>query len=112
MEQCQTAKMARTFMGRRRSLFGKPDDRAKQGLAHMISGSVADLMDWSLIAITRQFPTSSLILNKHDGAIMAFPDNLACEPTQAAVRLIVEKEWEVGQGITMSFPADWRVTNA
>ena len=112
MHQCQTDKLARTFMGRRRSLFGKPDDRAKQGLAHMISGSVADLMDWCLIAITRQFPTSSLILNKHDGAIMAFPDNLACESTQEAVRLLVEREWEVGQGITMAFPADWRVTNA
>ena len=112
-ERCRTDKEARTFMGRRRKLFGPDEDRAKDGLNHMIQGSVADLMDWVLIEVERAWPQGHLILNKHDGAILAFPDSCPVEPTQAAVRLIVEREWEIGQGTpAMRFPAEWEVIHA
>ena len=112
-ERCRTDKEARTFMGRRRKLFGPDEDRAKDGLNHMIQGSVADLMDWVLIEVERAWPQGHLILNKHDGAILAFPDSCPVEPTWAAVRLIVEREWEIGQGTpAMRFPAEWEVIHA
>ena len=112
-ERCRTDKEARTFMGRRRKLFGPDEDRAKDGLNHMIQGSVADLMDWVLIEVERAWPQGHLILNKHDGAILAFPDSCPVEPTWAAVRLIVEREWEIGQGTpAMGFPAEWEVIRA
>ena len=108
-DRCRLDKEARTFMGRRRKLFGLPDDREKQGLAHMISGSVADMMDWCLIAVSREWPQSSLILNKHDGAILAFPNECPIDTTAARVKNIVEREWEVGHQIVMNFPASWDI---
>ena len=106
---CTRDKMSRTFMGRRRFLFGDSETRAKEGLAHKISGSVADLMDWCLIAITTRWPDSYVVLNKHDGAIVAFPKTLARNVVEPAVRQIVEREWEVGQGVRMTFPATWEI---
>lgn len=94
-------------MGRRRKLFGLPDDRAKDGLNHMIQGSVADLADFCIIEISRRWPHSSLILNKHDGMIIAFPNEYPPDTTRTAVQTIVEKDWEVGPGIIMNFPAEW-----
>ena len=117
--QCQVEKVARTFMGRRRLLFGNPMERAKDGLSHIISGSVADLMAWSLIAIMKHWPDASVVMNRHDSATVAFPypaeraseRSSVCERTQTAVRALVEKEWEVGQGATMGFPATWEVVH-
>lgn len=106
-DRCRLDKEARTFMGRRRKLFGLPDDRAKDGLNHMIQGSVADLMDWCLVAIAKEWPQFSLVLNKHDGAILAFPNECPVDTTRARVKALVEREWEVGQGIVMGFPAEW-----
>lgn len=111
-QTCQEDKVARTFMGARRKLFGDADTRAKEGLNHMIQGSVANLMAWCLVKIDNQWPESRLILNKHDGAIVAFPDRLAREGVKAESRLIVEREWEVGQGVTMAFPATWKEVHA
>lgn len=108
-QTCQEQKIARTFMGRRRLLFGNPTERAKDGLAHTISGSVADLMAWCLITITNQWPGASVVMNRHDGAVVAFPKSLDVRATQAQVKALVEKEWEVGQGIRMKFPATWEV---
>lgn len=108
-QTCQEQKIARTFMGRRRQLFGNPTERAKEGLNHIIQGSVADLLDWCLIAIMKQWPQATLILNKHDGAIVSFPRDLAPDAIQAQVRGMVEKEWEVGQGVRMKFPAEWAI---
>ena len=108
-EECERDKVARTFMGRRRLLFGPPEQRAKEGLNHKIQGAVADLMDWCLIQITQTWPQSSVILNKHDGALVAFPNTLAENLVVPQVKALVEKSWEVGQGVTMVFPASWHV---
>lgn len=94
-------------MGARRKLFGDEETRGKQGLAHMISGSVSNLMAWCLIKIVETYPVAFLILNKHDGAIVAFPNSLDPVVVEAAVREIVEREWEIGPGIRMHFPATW-----
>ena len=106
-EECIHDKVALTFMGRRRLLFGEPDQRAKEGLNHKIQGAVADLLNWCLVQIDRQWPQSSLILNKHDGAIQAFPKLLASNVIMPKVKALVEREWEVGPGTVMRFPADW-----
>lgn len=114
-QECIEKKSVRTFMGHRRMLFGDADTMKKEGMAHKISGSVANLMAWCLIEIlVKGWPTASLILNKHDGAILAFPHSTEVDEdfTHIAVKMIVEREWEVGQGVTMSFPADWKVRTA
>jgi DNA polymerase I-like protein with 3'-5' exonuclease and polymerase domains len=107
-QQAIDQKVTRTFMGRRRELFGEPDARKKQGLVHTMSGSVADMMDWCLIEIDRLIPQCHLILNKHDGALLAFPETLDESIVISKVRAIVEREWEIGQGVPpMRFPGEW-----
>lgn len=106
-EACQRDKVSRTFMGARRKLFGDAETMAKEGMAHKISGSVANLMAWCLIEIAKVWPESRLILNKHDGALISFPTTLDVVFVREKVRQLVEKEWEVGHEITMHFPAEW-----
>lgn len=108
--ECRNAKMSRTFMGSRRLLFGDEETREKDGLNHVIQGSVADMLNWCLIQIDRAFPASTLIRNSHDGATVAFPKTLDPDTTEAQIKPWVEREWEVGQGITMGFPASWHRT--
>lgn len=117
-QACIDQKEARTFMGHRRMLFGDPDTRKKEGLNHMIQGSVANLMAWCLIEIlVKRWPRASLILNAHDGATLAFPlheseaGTAGPQPSDwGAVRTIVEREWTIGQGTPpMRFPAEWKV---
>ena len=105
---------ARTFLGHRRWLFGDPATRSKEGMAHLISGSVAGMMDWCLIKICHPtlgaFPAGSVILNKHDGAIVSFPNQYDQAEVTTTVKAIVEREWEIGEGVPpMSFPAEWEV---
>ena len=107
--ECIEQKEARTFMGARRKLFGKPEDRAKDGLNHKIQGSVANLMNWCLIHCMEAFPDASLILNRHDSATVAFPEELRHDRTVDIVKEIVEREWEIGPGVRMRFPAAWEV---
>ena len=107
--ECIEQKEARTFMGARRKLFGKPEDRAKDGLNHKIQGSVANLMNWCLIRCMEAFPDASLILNRHDGATVAFPTRYETSVVMDKVRQIVEREWEIGPGVHMRFPATWEV---
>ena len=110
---CIQRKVARTFMGHRRLLFGDDNTRKKEGLNHMIQGSVANLMAWCLIEIlVKTWPSAALILNKHDGATLAFPDTLAQADVVPRVKALVEREWEVGQGVRMGFPASWKVRTA
>ena len=112
---CVRDKEARTFMGARRKLFGDADTMKKDGLNHKIQGSVSNLMAWCLIQIVKEIPAASLVLNKHDGAIVACllhdegasERSSVCDRVQDHVRQIVEREWEIGPGITMAFPATW-----
>ena len=109
-EACIRDKMARTFMGRRRMLFGDADTRKKDGLNHMIQGSVADLMAWCLVRfLLHEMPDAYLVLNKHDGAILSIPDSEPVDSTRYALQAIVEREYEIGRGVKMRFPAEWEV---
>lgn len=105
-EQAIQKKEIRTFQGRRRWLWGKAKDRAKDGMAHMISGSVADMMDWSLIQLFSM--GVRLVLNKHDGAIVRVKDLFPVESILPHVKGVVEREWEFAGG-KMKFPANWYV---
>lgn len=117
-QTCIEHKVARTFMGHRRLLFGDEDTRKKEGLNHLIQGSVANLMAWCLIQIlVNTYPSGTLILNQHDGAILAFPlhgseaGTAGPSPSDwSPVRQLVEREWQIGTGVpALAFPADWKV---
>jgi hypothetical protein len=101
---------SRTFLGRRRRLFGDHKARAKMGLNHMIQGAVADMMNLCLKEIILGHPELGgwLIVNKHDGAIVAFPHGNLGEATYKA-KHYVHREWEIA-GIHIAVLADWKLT--
>ena len=108
-EDCVKEKMARTFMGARRMLWSRPEDRAKEGLNHKIQGAVANMMNWCLIEIlvNREPHTTRLILNKHDGMILGFKlSSWSVDHAMKLCRSVFEKEWEF-DGISMAFPMEW-----
>lgn len=111
---------ARTFLGRRRRFFlrgedyvrwrdeGKPCGAQREGWAHQISGSVSDVMNLTLIALSQEFREMTLGLNKHDGAELIFPEHLVVGPEEVMpnLRAIVEKTWNVN-GHPIRFSADF-----
>lgn len=96
---------ARTFLGRRRRLFGLQEDVEKQGLNHMIQGAVADIMNLTLIAIFARWPESWLAYQSHDSGKIAFPVGSNPWPD---IKNMVEMPYEIA-GITMPFTAEWHV---
>lgn len=83
---------ARTFLGRRRRFMGKKYDIVKEGLNHMISGSVADIMNDTLIKLHELYPACRLIYQSHDGAKLAFP---RAHTDFSGLNGIVERTWTI-----------------
>jgi hypothetical protein len=110
-DDCMKTRESRTFMGRRRRLFGEGHVVKKQGWSHCISGSVADMLDYCTIAILRDHPVGSqgrLVGGQHDAAEIAFPLHLwTPQEAKTALQPIVEKEWVIA-GRPTRFPGDWR----
>ena len=119
--ECAEKGVSYTFLGRRRRLFGDHMERAKMGLNHQVQGAVADMMNLCLADILVGHPELGgwLVVNKHDGAILAFP-TLSTEPslqltnTMSGVvntcRQIVHREWQIA-GQSIAIQADWKLTN-
>ncbi len=115
-EQIYATHEVRTPLGRRKRLFisseeyvnwkrrHRPGDAGKQGLNHLAQGQVADMMNLTIIAIKRRWPESRLVYQAHDGLTMAFPNTSNSWP---AIREIVEREWDTGNGMSIRSVADW-----
>lgn len=93
---------SRTFLGRRRRVLGDEHDAKKVLLNHKVQGSVADMMNYSLVQIDKEMD-ARLVLNTHDGAKIAFPRNV--HPL-SRIKEIVEREWSV-EGYKTKFTATW-----
>src|SRR5262245_14980063 len=108
MKQVSSAHQSRTFLGRLRKLFGNQKEQMKEGWAHMVSGSVADIVNIGFIAWTRALPESWLIVNGYDSLTMGFPDSVAPADVMPTVASLVERDWEI-EGITVHLPWTWKV---
>lgn len=105
---CAESGESRTFMGRRRRLFGDWWDRAKEGWAHKLQGGEADMMATCLIAAHQMFTDTWLILNSHDGAILGFPESYDPGRTKESLSRVVEQAWMI-EGVPIKTSADWKV---
>ena len=103
--------VAYSFLGHRRRLYGDDDMKKKLGWNTMVSSSVSDMMNSFFIEIDRQFPTSRVIVNRHDGAEIEFPNEIPCDVSLLALRKIVERSWEIN-GNTFTSMADWKMVAA
>ena len=97
---------ARTFLGRRRRLYGEAMTRGKEGWAFMVSGSVSDIMNIAFIAIEARFPEAWLIKNGHDAGIWSFPVSTSVDLAVAEVKKIVNRTWEIN-GVSIYCPGEF-----
>jgi len=68
MNQIKKDKIARTLYGGRRLFFDSSDDTGKQGFSHMISGTVSDFNNETLILLEKVYRGDIRLLhNAHDG---------------------------------------------
>lgn len=107
-EKCATTGEARTFMGRRRRLFGDWWDRAKEGWSHMLQGAEVDMMCTCLIAAHQMDPDVWLVLNSHDGATLGYPDNRDPKAVKAQLSEVVEQTWQI-EGVGIKTSADFKL---
>jgi len=107
--RCKQDRMARTFLGLRRMLFGKPDEMAREGLSHEVSGSVSGIMNLTLATLVGESPWGEptgllnrldprvhLAMNAHDGVKLELPEDVPVRQAFELAKPVVEKEWEVG----------------
>jgi len=105
-QDCARSGLSRTAFGRLRRLSGDPRTRAKEGFSHMISGTVSDMMNLTLIGIHAQIPTCHLVVNRHDGAEVAFPESTSLSLSVSILRRLVQRSWSFW-GHEFTCPASW-----
>jgi hypothetical protein len=105
----------RTFLGRRKRLFvseeecqrwlayRRPGDACKQGLNHLCQASVADIMNLTITAIKRCWPSSRFGYQSHDGLLTCWPNSVDPFP---AIKEVVEKVWKIN-GHDVKLTATW-----
>lgn len=115
MNRCVLLRESRTFLGRKRALWGSPSRPAerremmKHGWAHMVSGSVSDIVNIVVRDWWRAFNGESwLISNGYDSLEMGFLDTLKPDEVLPRVREIAERDWDV-EGVTVRLPWSWSV---
>lgn len=100
-----------TVFGRRRRLYGKPEDRMKEAWSHKVSGTVSDMMNQILIRIAILFPECHLVLHSHDGLTVSFPLTNHPLSVYETLRPEVERTWDM-EGTQMRSPATWEWVDA
>lgn len=106
--ECASTGVARTFMGRRRRLFGDWWTRAKDGWSHVLQGGEVDIQMTCFIDIQALYPDSWLVWNAHDGAPWGFPDTYDPPTVKSVLSDIVERTWNV-VGSPIKTTADWKL---
>jgi DNA polymerase I-like protein with 3'-5' exonuclease and polymerase domains len=77
MKQIQKDRVSRTLYGGRRIFFDSSDDTAKEGFSHMISGTVSDYNNMTLILLEQWLGDGVRLLhNAHDGDKIAVKTDL------------------------------------
>ena len=104
--ECARTGLARSGFGRLRRLNGDVRARAKEGWSHMISSTVSDMMNLTLIAIHERIPTCWLVVNRHDGAEIGFPESVPTQTSVETLRAIALRVYTLW-GTSFTCPASW-----
>jgi len=102
---------ARTFLGRRRRLFGDEWSRQKEGWNHRIQGGVTDMVNIAIIEILTKHPHWWLIYPSHDAAKISLPLSEFAQRREQIVldfKKAVEKMWTIN-GHNIKSTATWYV---
>ncbi len=100
---------ARTFLGRRRRLFGDEWSRQKEGWNHRIQGGVTDIINIAIIEILTKHPNWWLVYPSHDAAKISLPLSEWAQHREQIMRdfkTAVEKMWTINNH-TIKSTASW-----
>lgn len=106
--ECGRTGIARSAFGRLRRLHGDLRARSKEGWSHIISSTVSDMMNMTLIGIHATIPTCWLVVNRHDGAEVGFTESIPLSTSVGSLRTLAEKKWSLW-GHAFTCPATWCV---
>jgi len=115
--ECATTGMSRTFLGHRRRLYGRIEDRMKEGWNHKIQGGNAGMMNLNVIDISHWADDdvgetmNHLVFQAHDGLTWAFDNSYDPHEAVASMRQYMERTWDV-DGFKLRVPCTWEVIRA
>ena len=111
-EECARTGASRTFLGHRRRLYGRTEDRMKEGWNHKIQGGNAGMMNLNVIDIAAAADLTGienhLVFQAHDGLTWAFMYGLDHRQAVHLMRQYMERTWDV-DGYQMKVPCQWEV---
>ena len=99
---------ARSAFGRRRYLTGDERTQAKDGWSHTIQSTVSGMMNRLIPRMLALDPGARFVLNKHDGAILAYPRSVDPSTLVAYCQAIVNEPWALW-GRKVVAPATWAI---
>lgn len=80
MEKIRKDKIVRTLYGARRVFFDSGEETGREGFSHMVSGTVSDYNNETLILLEKKYGDNVRMLhNAHDGDKVAFKTNSIIE---------------------------------
>lgn len=95
MEGIQRSRISRTLYGGRRIFFDGSDHTAKEGFSHMISGTVSDYNNISLITLEEKYDHAVRVMhNAHDGNKIALKKDVYNKYTTDEIKEIIERDVE------------------
>lgn len=90
MQRIQKSRISRTLYGGRRVFFDSSEETGREGFSHMISGTVSDYNNQTLIKLEENFGDSIRLLhNAHDGDKVAFKKDSI--PSLNELKAIIER---------------------
>lgn len=91
MKQIQRERVARTLYGFRRLFWDSSHDTAKEGFSHMISGTVADFNNETLIKLKAELGSAMRLLhNAHDGDKIALRKSYIADVWRGDAKALTE----------------------
>lgn len=102
----QATRQSRTFMGRRRRLFGDGRGVVREAYNHPMQGGVADILNICTVRIAAALPHCSLVYTVHDAAWWAVPVGRV-DDAKATILDIITASWSIG-GVQTRIPAKFK----
>jgi len=102
MKKIQFSRISRTLYGGRRKFFNSSEETGREGFSHMISGTVSDYNNITLIALENMLGNSVRLLhNAHDGDKIAVKKDSV--PSKDELSKIIERPLEYqGRSLVMT----------
>ena len=101
-------RVARTFRGSLRRLYGSAAQKGKDGWSHVLQGAEQDIMKEIIGDLHDAFPFIRYVLDSHDGYTFEVPEERWSEALYRQMRAVVDRTWTI-EGQDIWLPSDWEL---